>query len=119
MKLDDSVRCQSLTVFNTDTSPSCCYWSNSWGNSPWTVWKYKKRSDTSTLRVLWQGYVGWEFHMACIAFEIWINDEKCQDPYPIEAEFFQSEQGSGYGRTESGTRFMQGKTALFLYLFFF
>ena len=109
MKLDDTARCQSMTVFNTDTAPNCCVWYNSWGNTHWPVWKYKKRSDTSTLRIMWEGFVGYEFQDGCVRSEIWINDEKCQDPYPIEVGFFHKSQSSGYSRGETGDRFMQSK----------
>ena len=109
MKLDDTARCQSMTVFNTDTAPNCCVWYNSWGNTHWPVWKYKKRSDTSTLRIMWEGYLGYEFQEGCIRSEIWINDEKCQDPYPIEVGFFHKSQAGGWSRAESGDRFLQSE----------
>ena len=58
---------------------------------------------------MWEGYLGYEFQEGCIRSEIWINDEKCQDPYPIEVGFFHKSQAGGWSRAESGDRFLQSE----------
>ena len=97
-----------MTVFNTEQFSFASSYGNAFGYSPYFARKYKKRSDTSTLRIYWGGYIGWQFNYACIRLKFFINDQECQDPYPIETGFFQGYHQYGWDRAENGARYTNG-----------
>ena len=103
-----------MTVFNTEQFSFYSSHANALTYTPYFARKYKKRSDTSTLRIYWGGYIGWEFNYACIRLKFFINDQECQDPYPIETGFFQGNQMTGANEAENGARFTSGKLPCFV-----
>lgn len=102
-------RCQSATVFNSHSQQFQTSFTSGGGQTPYAVTKYKKRSDTSALRIFFTAMTHTNFNAKCMHVFVIINDQPCRDPYSIESSIREWQYAGGNDRAPPENNPFAGK----------